>query len=120
MLHTACGITGALSTEIERDVAKVDFGDRQGQTYAARSRKAMPTATRNSGRARHHAPARRRKLRRRDDARLPAPWSAARRSIPYADIVVVGHGGSISRRLSLCFGIGARHAHSRCRSIPCR
>lgn len=108
VLHTACGITGA-AVEIERDVAEQDFGDWQGQTYAAleesdadRYKKfwIAPGTTRPPG-GESFA-----------DVMMRVARAVERRSAehPDADIVVVGHGGSIRAAVAQALGLGPARA----------
>ncbi|MDQ7251510.1 histidine phosphatase family protein [Dongia sedimenti] len=108
VLHTACGITGA-AVEVERDVAEQDFGDWQGQTYAAleqsdadRYKKfwIAPGTTRPPG-GESFA-----------DVMMRVARAVERRSAshPDADIVVVGHGGSIRAAVAQALGLGPARA----------
>ncbi|WP_395016887.1 histidine phosphatase family protein [Dongia sp.] len=108
VLHKACGITGA-GVEVERDVAEQDFGDWQGQTYAEleasdadRYKKfwIAPGTTRPPG-GESFA-----------DVMMRVARAVERRSAahPDADVVVVGHGGSIRAAVAQALGLGPARA----------
>lgn len=108
VLHTACGISGA-AVEVERDVAEQDFGDWQGRTYAEleesdadRYKKfwIAPGTTRPPG-GESFA-----------DVMMRVARAVERRSAshPDADIVVVGHGGSIRAAVAQALGLGPARA----------
>ena len=108
VLHTACGLTG-MPVEVERDVAEQDFGDWQGQTYAAleesdadRYKKfwIAPGTTRPPG-GESFA-----------DVMMRVARAVERRSAthPDVDIVVVGHGGSIRAAVAQALGLGPARA----------
>jgi alpha-ribazole phosphatase len=108
VLHKACGITGA-GVEVERDVVEQDFGDWQGKTYAElevsdadRYKKfwIAPGTTRPPG-GESFA-----------DVMMRVARAVERRSAahPDADIVVVGHGGSIRAAVAQALGLGPARA----------
>jgi alpha-ribazole phosphatase len=108
VLHTALGLSGA-SALVERDIAEQDFGDWQGQTYAAleasdadRYKKfwIAPGTTRPPG-GESFA-----------DVMMRVARAVERRSAehPDADIVVVGHGGSIRAAVAQALGLGPARA----------
>jgi len=108
VLHKACGITGA-PVEVERDVAEQDFGDWQGKTYAElevsdadRYKKfwIAPGTTRPPG-GESFA-----------DVMMRVARAVERRSATRldADIVVVGHGGSIRAAVAQALGLGPARA----------
>jgi alpha-ribazole phosphatase len=108
VLHTACGITGA-PVAVERDVAEQDFGDWQGKTYAElevsdadRYRKfwIAPGTMRPPG-GESFA-----------DVMMRVSRAVERNSAahPDADIVVVGHGGSIRAAVAQALGLGPARA----------
>jgi alpha-ribazole phosphatase len=108
VLHKACGISGA-GVEVERDVAEQDFGDWQGKTYAElemsdadRYKKfwIAPGTTRPPG-GESFA-----------DVMMRVARAIERRSAshPDADIVVVGHGGSIRAAVAQALGLGPARA----------
>jgi len=108
VLHTALAVTGA-TVAVERDVAEQDFGEWQGQTYAAleesdadRYKKfwIAPGTTRPPG-GESFA-----------DVMMRVARAVERRSAehPNADIVVVGHGGSIRAAVAQALGLGPARA----------
>jgi alpha-ribazole phosphatase len=108
VLHKACGVTGA-AVEVERDVAEQDFGDWQGKTYAElevsdadRYKKfwIAPGTTRPPG-GESFA-----------DVMMRVARAVERRSATHADadIVVVGHGGSIRAAVAQALGLGPARA----------
>jgi alpha-ribazole phosphatase len=108
VLHKACGITGA-GVEVERDVAEQDFGEWQGKAYAEleasdadRYKKfwIAPGTTRPPG-GESFA-----------DVMMRVARAVERRSAahPDADIVVVGHGGSIRAAVAQALGLGPARA----------
>jgi alpha-ribazole phosphatase len=108
VLHKACGITGA-SIVVERDMAEQDFGDWQGKTYAEleasdadRYKKfwIAPGTTRPPG-GESFA-----------DVMMRVARAVERRSAlhPDADIVVVGHGGSIRAAVAQALGLAPGRA----------
>jgi len=108
VLHKACGITG-VGVDVERDVAEQDFGDWQGKTYAElevsdadRYKKfwIAPGTTRPPG-GESFA-----------DVMMRVARAVERRSAAHldADIVVVGHGGSIRAAVAQALGLGPARA----------
>jgi alpha-ribazole phosphatase len=108
VLHTACGVMGA-PVAVERDMAEQDFGDWQGRTYAEleasdadRYKKfwIAPGTTRPPG-GESFA-----------DVMMRVARAVERRSAshPDADIVVVGHGGSIRAAVAQALGLGPARA----------
>ncbi|MES1150784.1 MAG: histidine phosphatase family protein [Dongia sp.] len=104
VLHKACGITGA-AIEVERDVAEQDFGDWQGKTYAEletsdadRYKKfwIAPGTTRPPG-GESFA-----------DVMMRVARAVERRSQehPDADVIAIGHGGSIRAAVAQALGLG--------------
>jgi len=110
VLQTACGVSGT-PVAVERDIAEQDFGDWQGHTYTAleesdadRYKKfwIAPGTTRPPG-GESFA-----------DVMMRVARAVERRSgaHPDADIVVVGHGGSIRAAVAQALGLGPARALS--------
>jgi alpha-ribazole phosphatase len=108
VLQTACDASGAMAT-VERDLAEQDFGDWQGKTYAELEATdadryqnfwIAPGTTRPPG-GESFA-----------DVMMRVARAVERRSNdhPNADIVVVGHGGSIRAAVAQALGLGPARA----------
>jgi alpha-ribazole phosphatase len=108
VLHTACAITGA-PVVVERDIAEQDFGEWQGKTYAEleasdadRYKKfwIAPGTTRPPG-GESFA-----------DVMMRVSRAVEGHSTSHsdADIVVVGHGGSIRAAVAQALGLGPARA----------